>query len=122
MGASAQPGFSFPFSLTEALGPVLGHLDDATMLLLDSMLVERDQAIEDALTYRVTAPPSSGGGPSSSGATAGSAVVSETTYGQVPAVGVSPNYAHEDHTHGTPAGAGAGGDPSIARLFAVMGG
>jgi hypothetical protein len=42
--------------------------------------------------------------PSSGGAgTPATTVVSETTFGQSPAVGTSLNYAREDHTHGTPA-------------------
>jgi len=39
--------------------------------------------------------------PGGTGIPAGS-VVSETTYGQAPAVGSSTNYARQDHTHGTP--------------------
>lgn len=34
--------------------------------------------------------------------TPGTTVVSETSYGQSPAVGISNGYAREDHTHGTP--------------------
>jgi hypothetical protein len=41
-------------------------------------------------------------------------VVTETTAGQASAVGVSVNYAREDHTHGTPA-AGAGGDLALTK-------
>lgn len=39
-----------------------------------------------------------------SGLTPATTVVSETSYGQAASVGVSTNYAREDHTHGTPAG------------------
>lgn len=39
----------------------------------------------------------SGGG----GGTPAVSVVSETSFGQAPAVGVSTNYARQDHTHGT---------------------
>lgn len=42
------------------------------------------------------APPGGGGTPAGS-------VVTETTYGQPPAVGTSTDYARADHTHGTPA-------------------
>lgn len=42
-------------------------------------------------------------------------VVSETTAGQSPAVGVSTNYAREDHTHGTPAASGSGGPVSFTQ-------
>ena len=44
-------------------------------------------------------PPTGGGG---GGGTPASSVVSETSYGQSPVVGVSTDFARADHTHGTP--------------------
>lgn len=52
----------------------------------------------DVLTVTVAA--SGGGG---GGGTPASTVVSETNFGQSPAVGTSTDYARGDHTHGTPA-------------------
>jgi hypothetical protein len=53
-----------------------------------------------------TPPTGSGGG---GGGTPASSVVSETSYGQSPAVGTSGDFARADHTHGTPtAGAPVG--------------
>jgi hypothetical protein len=52
----------------------------------------------DVLTVTVA---SSGGG--GGGGTPASTVVSETSFGQSPAVGTSTDYARGDHTHGTPA-------------------
>jgi hypothetical protein len=42
------------------------------------------------------------------GGTPATTVVTETTYGQASAVGISTNYAREDHTHGTPTAVTAG--------------
>ena len=50
----------------------------------------------DVLTVTVSA--SGGGG----GGTPASSVVSETSFGQSPAVGTSSDYARGDHSHGTP--------------------
>lgn len=52
----------------------------------------------DVLTVTVAATGGGGGG-----GTPASSVVSETSYGQSPAVGTSTDYARGDHTHGTPA-------------------
>ena len=52
----------------------------------------------EVLTVTVAA--SGGGG---GGGTPASSVVSETSFGQSPAVGTSTDYARGDHTHGTPA-------------------
>jgi hypothetical protein len=49
----------------------------------------------------VTVASSGGGG--GGGGTPASTVVSETSFGQSPAVGTSTDYARGDHTHGTPA-------------------
>jgi hypothetical protein len=59
--------------------------------------------ISESLTgevLTVTVAASGGGGGSG---TPASSVVSETTFGQSPAVGTSTDYARGDHTHGTPA-------------------
>ena len=63
------------------------------------------------LSFTGTTLNATGGG----GGTPATTVVSETTAGQSSAVGVSTNYAREDHTHGTPAG-GAGGDIAMSNL------
>ena len=58
--------------------------------------------ISESLTgevLTVTVAASGGGG----GGTPASTVVSETSFGQSPAVGTSTDYARGDHTHGTPA-------------------
>lgn len=47
-------------------------------------------------------PLTTGGGGGGGGGIPATSVVSETSFGQVPAVGASLNYAREDHTHGTP--------------------
>ena len=52
----------------------------------------------DVLTVTVAATGGGGGG-----GTPASSVVSETSFGQSPAVGTSTDYARGDHTHGTPA-------------------
>jgi len=52
----------------------------------------------EVLTVTVAA--SGGGG---GGGTPATTVVSETSFGQSPAVGTSTDYARGDHTHGTPA-------------------
>lgn len=59
-------------------------------------LTDDPNAEEAVLT--VTASGGGGGG----GGTPASSVVSETSYGQQPAVGTSTDYARGDHTHGTP--------------------
>jgi hypothetical protein len=46
-------------------------------------------------------------------------VVTETTAGQVSAVGTSTAYARADHTHGTPAAGGGGGGGSSIRTVTV---
>lgn len=46
------------------------------------------------------------GGTSSGSISMATSVVSETSFGQSPAVGTSARAAREDHTHGTPAGQG----------------
>jgi hypothetical protein len=59
--------------------------------------------ISESLTgevLTVTVAASGGGG---GGGTPASSVVSETSFGQSPAVGTSTDYARGDHTHGTPA-------------------
>lgn len=59
--------------------------------------------ISESLTgevLTVTLAASGGGG---GGGTPASSVVSETSFGQSPAVGTSTDYARGDHTHGTPA-------------------
>lgn len=53
------------------------------------------------------------------GVTPASTVVSETSYGQTPAVGTSSNFAREDHTHGTPAPGGGGISAATALAFAI---
>ncbi len=102
MASGTSPSFEFPYTMTQILAPLIDKLPDDTLRMLDSMLVERDQAVEDALTYKITAPAAGSGG-SSAGASAASSVTSETTYGIAPAVGTSSDYARADHTHGTPA-------------------
>lgn len=52
----------------------------------------------EVLTVMVAATGGGGGG-----GTPASSVVSETSFGQNPAVGTSTDYARGDHTHGTPA-------------------
>lgn len=47
-------------------------------------------------------------------------VVSETTAGQSPAVGVATSVAREDHTHGTPA-AGAGTGSAVTNVEVSLG-
>lgn len=59
---------------------------------------------EEGSIWLISAPSTGGGG---SGVPA-TTVVSETTPGQAPVVGVLTSYAREDHSHGTPA-AGASG-------------
>jgi hypothetical protein len=46
--------------------------------------------------------------PISGSGTPAATVTDETTWGIAPSVGVSTNYAREDHTHGTPADPGSG--------------
>lgn len=53
----------------------------------------------EVLTVTLAATGGGGGG----GGTPASSVVSETSFGQNPAVGTSTDYARGDHTHGTPA-------------------
>ena len=59
--------------------------------------------ISESLTgevLTVTVAASGGGG---GGGTPASSVVSETSFGQSPVVGISTDYARGDHSHGTPA-------------------
>jgi hypothetical protein len=56
-----------------------------------------------ALAAHITDPSAHGGGGTGTGNPMGT-VVSETSYGQSPAVGASGNFSRGDHSHGTPAG------------------
>lgn len=64
---------------------------------VDGDVLQLDSTAASGLSW-VT--PSGGGG---GGGTPSSTVVSETSFGSSPAVGVATTYARGDHTHGTPA-------------------
>lgn len=57
-----------------------------------------------------------------SGLTPATTVVSETSYGQAAIVGVSTNYAREDHTHGTPAGGSGISEAQAIAFSCALGG
>ena len=57
-----------------------------------------------------------------SGLTPSTTVVSETSYGQAAVVGVSTNYAREDHTHGTPAGGSGISEAQAIAFSCALGG
>ena len=74
-----------------------GTLTDERILTAGTNITLTDNGAGSTLVIAA-----SGGG----GGTPASTVVSETTYGQSPAVGTSTDYARADHTHGTPASSG----------------
>lgn len=82
-----------------------GTLTDERILTAGTNITLTDNGAGSTLVIAA-----SGGG----GGTPASTVVSETTYGQSPAVGTSTDYARADHTHGTPS---AGGLSNFLGLF-----
>lgn len=75
-----------------------GQFARVAQLVAGSNVTISESLAGDVLTVTVA---STGGG--GGGGTPASSVVSETSYGQSPAVGTSTDYARGDHTHGTPA-------------------
>lgn len=75
----------------------VGQFVRTAQLAAGSNVTITESVSGSVLTVTVSA--SGGGG----GGTPASSVVSETSYGQSPAVGTSSDYARGDHTHGTPA-------------------
>lgn len=75
-----------------------GQFARVAQLVAGSNVTISESLSGDVLTVTVA---STGGG--GGGGTPASSVVSETSFGQSPAVGTSTDYARGDHTHGTPA-------------------
>lgn len=75
-----------------------GQFARVAQLVAGSNVTISESLSGEVLTVTVAA--SGGGG---GGGTPASSVVSETSFGQSPAVGTSTDYARGDHTHGTPA-------------------
>jgi len=75
-----------------------GQFARVAQLVAGSNVTISESLTGEVLTVTVAA--SGGGG---GGGTPASSVVSETSFGQSPAVGTSTDYARGDHTHGTPA-------------------
>jgi hypothetical protein len=76
-----------------------GQFARVAQLVAGSNVTISESLTGEVLTVTVAASGGGGGG----GGTPASSVVSETTFGQSPAVGTSTDYARGDHTHGTPA-------------------
>ena len=74
-----------------------GQFARVAQLVAGSNVTISENLAGDVLTVTVA---STGGG---GGGTPATTVVSETSFGQSPAVGTSTDYARGDHTHGTPA-------------------
>ena len=75
-----------------------GQFARVAQLVAGSNVTISESLAGEVLTVTIAA--SGGGG---GGGTPASSVVSETSFGQSPAVGTSTDYARGDHTHGTPA-------------------
>jgi len=75
-----------------------GQFARVAQLVAGSNVTITESLAGEVLTVTVA---STGGG--GGGGTPASSVVSETSFGQSPAVGTSTDYARGDHTHGTPA-------------------
>ena len=76
-----------------------GQFARVAQLVAGSNVTISESLTGEVLTVTVAASGGGGGG----GGTPASTVVSETSFGQSPAVGTSTDYARGDHTHGTPA-------------------
>ena len=76
-----------------------GQFARVAQLVAGSNVTISESLSGDVLTVTVASTGGGGGG----GGTPASSVVSETSFGQSPAVGTSTDYARGDHTHGTPA-------------------
>jgi hypothetical protein len=76
-----------------------GQFARVAQLVAGSNVTISESLSGDVLTVTVASSGGGGGG----GGTPASTVVSETSFGQSPAVGTSTDYARGDHTHGTPA-------------------
>lgn len=76
-----------------------GQFARVAQLVAGSNVTISESLTGEVLTVTVAASGGGGGG----GGTPATTVVSETSFGQSPAVGTSTDYARGDHTHGTPA-------------------
>lgn len=76
---------------------------------LISEIKRLDKEIQKLKLFDVPKKSELGGGGGGSG-TPATTVTDETTWGIAPAVGSDTEYARQDHTHGSPADPGAGGD------------
>lgn len=76
-----------------------GQFARVAQLVAGSNVTISESLSGEVLTVTVASTGGGGGG----GGTPASSVVSETSFGQSPAVGTSTDYARGDHTHGTPA-------------------
>lgn len=75
-----------------------GQFARVAQLVAGSNVTISESLSGEVLTVTVASTGGGGGG----GGTPASSVVSETSFGQSPAVGTSSDYARGDHTHGTP--------------------